>query len=328
MNASVPYILQREKCLLLKKQLSLTRLDKKKLADCLRNYQDTHICLAGSQEKIALLYHDNTWCIPQDKTPSNYIIKLPKPSENSAENEWLCAQIAKAFGLPVAESRLLYVEGIKALAIKRFDRKYSSDNTWLMRLPQEDVCQALGVSPFLKYQRAGGPSLHDIMKFLLGSANPIHDRDVFFCSQVLFWLLANHDGHAKNFSVFIEPAGKYRLTPLYDIQSAYPAIAQEALNAHDINMAMPLISQAAPEYWHQIKRVDFLETAKNVHYSVERAEAILDDMLARVEHVIHQVSSSLPQAFPKHVSEPIFDGMRFMKNKLAAHQKQKQTTLN
>jgi serine/threonine-protein kinase HipA len=306
-----------------KKKIAFKTLDKKSLAGLLRNHQDTQISLAGTQEKIALLYRNNTWCMPQDKTPSNYIIKLPKDSDNSAENEWLCSQIAKAFGLPVAESRLLYVDGIKALAVKRFDRKYSSDNTWLMRLPQEDFCQALGISPFLKYQIAGGPSLHDIMKYLLGSANPIHDRDVFYCSQVLFWLLANHDGHAKNFSVFIEPAGKYRLTPLYDIQSAYPAMAQDILDSHKLRMAMPLTSKAMPKYWHQIKRADFLETAKAVNYSVERAEAILNDMLIRVESVITHVSASLPQAFPKHVSEPIFDGMRFMKNKLAAHQKQK-----
>jgi len=302
-----------------KKKLGFTNLDKKNLANLLRDHQDTHISLAGSQEKIGLLYHNHTWCIPQDKTPTSHIIKLPQNILHSAENEWLCAQIAQAFGLPVAESRLLYVEGIKALAVTRFDRKYSSDNTWLMRLPQEDLCQALGISPYLKYQIAGGPSLHDVMKFLLGSANPIHDRDVFFCSQILFWLLANHDGHAKNFSVFIEPAGKYRLTPLYDIQSAYPAIAQNLLNAHHLKMAMPLKSKASPTHWHQIKRVDFLETAKQINYSVERAEAILDDMLARVNVVIAQVSSSLPQSFPKQVSEPIFDGMRFMKNKLAAH---------
>jgi len=310
-----------------KKQVTFKIIDKKNLAHLLRHHQYEQISLAGSQEKIALLYHNNTWCKPQNKTPSNYIIKLPQNSNNSAENEWICAQIAKAFGLPVAESRLLYVEGIKALAVKRFDRKYSSDNTWLMRLPQEDLCQALGVSPFLKYQITGGPDLHEIMKFLLGSANPIHDRDVFYCAHVLFWLLANHDGHAKNFSVFIEPYGKYRLTPLYDIQSAYPAIAQAALDAHNIKMAMSLESKATPEFWHQIKRADFLETAKNINYSVERAEAILDDMLMRVDSVIHHVSSSLPQAFPKHVSEPIFDGMRYMKNKLAAHQNKKQTSL-
>jgi len=311
-----------------KKKITFETLDKSQLAALLRNKQNVHIALAGTQNKAAFLYHNNTWCKPLDKTPSTHIVKLATDINNRSENEWLCSHIAKAFGLPVAESRLLYIEGIKALAVKRFDRKYSSDNTWIMRLPQEDVCQALGVSPHLKYQIAGGPGIHDIMKFLLGSANPIHDRDVFYCSQVLFWLLANYDGHAKNFSVFIEPAGKYRLTPLYDIQSAYPGIAKETLNAHKLKMAMPLESKRVPYHWHEIKRKDFLETAKAVNYSVERAEAILDDMLARVDSVITQVSSSLPEGFPKYISEPIFDGMRFMKNKLAVHQENKQTTLS
>ena len=74
-------------------------------------------------------------------------------------------------------------------------------NSGAMTLPQEDMCQALGVGPGLKYQADGGPGITDIMQVLLGAENADADRERFIQSQVLFWLLAAIDGHAKNFSL-------------------------------------------------------------------------------------------------------------------------------
>jgi len=154
------------------------------------------------------------------------------------------------------------------------------------------------------------------MRLLLGSAAPVADRDMFYRSQVLFWLLAAIDGHAKNFSVFIEPEGKYRLTPLYDIMSAYPLMAKKQLQEKKIKMAMALQGKNIHYHWHNIQRRHFLETAKAVNYSPERAETILDDMLQQVDSVIEQVSEKLPKKFPSNISQPLFDGMREMKKKL------------
>ncbi|EBA01260.1 HipA protein [Marinobacter sp. ELB17] len=94
-----------------------------------------------------------------------------------------------------------------------------------MRLPQEDFCQTLGVALAIKYESDGGPGIKDGMKLLLGSQQARKDRELFFKAQILFWLLAAIDGHAKNFSLFIEPGSAYRMTPLYDVISAYPLIA-------------------------------------------------------------------------------------------------------
>lgn len=272
--------------------------------------------LSGSQDKTAFLYHHDTWARPRDKTPTSHILKLNQTTPHQLENEWLCLKIAEAFGLPVAHAHLLHFEEVQSLAIKRFDRKYSRDKTWLMRLPTETLCQSLGISSNAKYVKDGGPGIKTTMQFLLGSSNPIHDRDVFYCSQVLFWLLAATDGHAKNFSIFIQPEGKYTLAPLYDISSSYPLIAQKKLQIEEIRMAMPLGKSSKYRNWNQLERGHFLETAKAIHYSVERAEAILDDMLARVDIVIQQVASHLPLNFPKGISEPIFEGIRQVKKKL------------
>lgn len=318
-----------------KKEIKFETLKEKEIATVIRNYQeyplgmkgDTsefRISLAGAQEKSAFLYHKGKWCRPIGDTPTSHIFKLPigmiqhqqMDLRDSCENEWLCSQIAEGFGLPVAKCEILYFENAKVLSVERFDRKLSSDHHWLMRLPQEDICQTLGVSPNLKYQADGGPGIKEVMQVLLGSSNPEEDRDAFFRAQILFWLLAAIDGHAKNFSLFIDPDGKYHLTPLYDIMSAYPLMAKSQLQVQKIKMAMALYGKNIHYHWHNKQRRYFLETAKKVNYSMERAESILEDMLQRVDLVIEQVSSKLSKNFPTAISKPIFAGMKTAKKSL------------
>ncbi|HSW68645.1 MAG TPA: type II toxin-antitoxin system HipA family toxin [Gammaproteobacteria bacterium] len=318
-----------------KNKINAEPLNEKEIASILRGYQtyplgmmdntsEFRISIAGAQEKSAFLYHKQAWCRPLGETPTSHIFKLPigfishqqMDLSASCENEWLCTQITEAFGLPVAKCEILHFEDTKVLAVERFDRKLSQDKTWLMRLPQEDICQALGTSSNLKYQSDGGPGINDIMNLLLGSANPVEDRDMFFRSQVLFWLLAAIDGHAKNFSLFIEPEGKYRLTPLYDIMSAYPLIAKKQLQKQKIKMAMALKGEDNHYHWHNAQRRHFIKTAKDANYSVEKAEAILDEMLSKVDGVIKKLSAQLPPTFPRQISQSIFDGMQSMKQRL------------
>lgn len=316
-------------------QILFQPIKEKEIASILRNTQNDplgmtddsdefRISIAGAQEKTALLYWKGKWNKPIGTTPTTHIFKLPigyiqhqqMDLRNSCENEWLCAQIAEAFGLPVAKCDIQHFENVKALVVERFDRKLASDGSWIMRLPQEDMCQALGISPNLKYQSDGGPGIENIMRLLLGSADPILDRDTFFSTQILFWLLAAIDGHAKNFSIRIEADGKYRLTPLYDIMSAHPLVADKQLHSKKIKMAMALKGKSHHYHWHDIHRRHFLSMAKAANYSVQRAEDILDNMLNKINVVIEQVSDQLPNRFPKKIYGPVFEGMKLAKNKL------------
>lgn len=316
-------------------QMQFHPLKEKEIASILRNTQsyplgmidhsqEFRISIAGAQEKTAFLFLKGSWNRPLSTTPTTHIFKLPigyiehqqMDLRDSCENEWLCTQIAAAFGLPVAPCEIQYFEDVKVLIVERFDRKLSNDGTWIMRLPQEDTCQALGISPNLKYQSDGGPGIENIMRLLLGSADPSKDRDTFFSSQVLFWLLAAIDGHAKNFSIHIEAGGKYRLTPLYDIMSVHPLIANKQLQQKKIKMAMALKGKNNHYLWHDIQRRHFLSMAKNANYSTQRAEELLDNMLEKVDSVIEQVSDKLPKRFPRKIYEPIFEGMKNAKNKL------------
>jgi len=316
-------------------QILFDPLKEKEIASILRNTQnyplgmsdksdEFRISIAGAQEKTAFLYWNGKWNRPLGTTPTTHIFKLPigyiqhqqMDLSDSCENEWLCSQIAEAFGLPVAKCEIAQFEDVKTLIVERFDRKLASDGRWLMRLPQEDTCQALGVSPNLKYQGDGGPGVENIMRLLLGSVEPTNDRDMFFSAQVLFYLLAAIDGHAKNFSLHIEAGGKYRLTPLYDIMSAYPLFAKKQLQAKKIKMAMALKGKNNHYRWYDIQRRHFLNTAKIANYSVQRAEHIIDEMLDKVDEVIQHVSDNLPNKFPSKIYKPIFEGMQEAKHRI------------
>jgi serine/threonine-protein kinase HipA len=279
---------------------------------------DFRISIAGAQEKTALLWHQGQWCRPMGATPTSHIFKPPigyianheMDLSESCENEWLCLEIAKAFGVPTANAQIQQFEEIKVLVVERFDRRWSRDKQWLMRLPQEDMCQALGVSPNLKYQADGGPGIAETMQVLLGSKNANADRAQFFRSQVLFWLLAAPDGHAKNFSLFIEPGGSYRLTPLYDVMSAYPLMQNQSMSKQKIKMAMALKGTSKNNYhWLNIQPRHYLSTAKAINFSQKQAQFILEEMLNQTYHVANQVSDRLPSDFPVHISEPILEGM-------------------
>jgi len=315
------------------KRIEGTALTDAQIVGILKNYrtaplgmnqeedQDFRISIAGTQEKTALLWHDNSWRRPIGTTPTTHILKLPigkiehsgMDLSESCENEWLCLKIAEAFGLPVCQAEISVFEDAKALVVKRFDRRPGDE--WIIRLPQEDLCQALGVSPNLKYENDGGPGIQSIMKFLLQSRDAKHDRELFFKSQVLFWLLAAIDGHAKNFSVFIEPEGRYRLTPLYDIISAYPLMANRQLEANKIKMAMALYGKNRHYHWHSIQPRHFQSTAKHSGFNLKTANKLTDQILDTVDDAISNVMSSLPDNIPNQIADSIFTGMRKQRNR-------------
>ncbi|UAN45989.1 type II toxin-antitoxin system HipA family toxin [Serratia sp. JSRIV001] len=287
----------------------------------IEDVEDFRISLAGAQEKTALLYLENRWCLPIAATPTTHIIKLPIGKieshsnsidlSDSVENEYLCALVAKEFGLSVPHCFIMQVGDIKALAVERFDRRYASDGSWIMRLPQEDFCQVLNVPSARKYENQGGPGISEIMEYLLGSVTAEKDRYNFMKAQVLFWLLAATDGHAKNFSVFIEADGRFRLTPLYDILSVYPVFAGRGLHPKDAKLAMGLKGSKGKKYAiEQIFPRHFFHTAKAVGFERAAMEGILTELAESVDTVIERVTQLLPAGFPPAISNAILKGLK------------------
>jgi len=278
--------------------------------------EDFRISLAGTQEKTALLRYKNRWQRPHGSTPSSHILKLPLgvtprglDLTTSLENEWLCTQLLQAFGVSAAKADILAFGRQKVLAVERFDRALSRQG-WLIRLPQEDFAQAAGVHPDQKYEEHGGPGIRWILDQLLGSVAAAADRADFFRTQVLFWMLAAIDGHAKNFSVFIQERGEFRLTPRYDVLSAYPVMGRKAgqIPAQKAKMAMAVWGKNRHYRWSEIRREHFLKTASDC--KLPDAAMIVDGLIEAAARAIDKVARRLPAKFPMQVADPIFDGLR------------------
>jgi len=291
------------------------------------------ISIAGAQEKTALLWLNDQWCLPHGATPTTHIFKLPLgPVGNlgfdmseSVENEWLCSRILHAYGLPVAATQVLQFEDMKVLAVERFDRMWwdnGKGQRWLLRLPQEDMCQATGTPPHLKYESDGGPGVRTIMKLLATSRNADRDRRTFFQAQVLFWMLRATDGHAKNFSIFLRPGGTYELAPLYDVLSAYPIIGtgKNQLSPFKAKMAMAVRSKNAHWVMRDTVRRHWLAVGAEhgvVASDGREADVVLDEMVAQTPEVVRTVRALLPDRFPIHVADSILNGLQAAANKLA-----------
>jgi serine/threonine-protein kinase HipA len=235
------------------------------------------------------------------------------------ENEWLCAQIVAAYGLSVARCEIARFDEQKVLIVERFDRRLSSDATWIVRLPQEDMCQATGTSALHKYESDGGPGIEAIMEILAGSARAATDRRNFFATQLVFWLLAATDGHAKNFSIAHLPGNRYESTPLYDVLSAHPITGSGAgrLAAQKVKLAMAVRSKNVHYLLNQIQRRHWVAEGQRVGFSAAYVDTLIDRLTAQTETVIDTVSSQLPADFPLDVADAVFDGMRRLNRKLA-----------
>jgi serine/threonine-protein kinase HipA len=291
------------------------------------DYDELRISLAGAQEKTALLLHEGNWHRPLGATPSTHIFKLPlgrvgnmqADFTTSVENEWLCAQIVAAYGLPVAACEIASFEDQKALIVERFDRRMAHAGTHWLRLPQEDCCQGLGVPPAVKYEADGGPGIKAILDLLLGAQDAAADRLTFFKAQLVFWLLCATDGHAKNFSLAIEPQGRYRLTPLYDVLSAHPILGHGAnqLAPERARMAMAALGQNRHYEWSRILRRHWVSTARACGIAEDVAQAMIDELVANTPAVIDRVTATIPTTFPTDVADAVFAGMRAAARKLA-----------
>ena len=178
-----------------------------------------------------------------------------------------------------------------------------------MRLPQEDFCQAMGISSSQKYQSDGGLGIIDCLNLLNASSNR-KDRATFFKTQIFFWLVAAIDGHGKNFSVFLEPENTYRMTPLYDVLSAFPVMTKKALQPQKIKMAMALKGKNTHWKWKEIQPRHFVSTAEFVKYPSNKAASHYEYFVDNVENAIAQVEGKIPNTFPPYVAEAIFSGLR------------------
>jgi len=277
--------------------------------------EEFRISLAGAQEKTAFLFWKKKWHVPHGITATTHIMKpqigkLPSGIDltRSVENEYLCLKLTDAFGLPTTKTAIEDFKGKRVLVVERFDRHWTADKR-LLRLPQEDCCQSLSVPPSRKYESEGGPGIVSILDLLKGSDDPEADRRLFLKAQIMFWLLGAIDGHAKNFSVFLKAAGRFRLTPLYDVMSVQPALDAGQLQRKQMKMALA-VGQNRHYVVTEIMPRHFEQTAAKSGIPASVVRSIFDEILESGQAAISKVLDDLPAAFPEKLTESIMGGLR------------------
>ena len=224
---------------------------------------------------------------------------------NSVENEHFCLELERAFDLPAAKSEIAEFDGKRTLVVERFDRLWTRDKR-LLRVPQEDCCQALSVPPSLKYENQGGPGIVQVEELLKGSDAPGPDQIAFFKAQVIFWLIGATDGHAKNFSIRLAPGGRFALAPLYDVLSAQPSLDAGQIRRNQMKLAMA-VGKSRHYGIHTISARHFIETAHQSRLPID-PRTVLEEVADTAARAIETTMNMLPARFPSEVAASIANG--------------------
>ena len=272
------------------------------------------ISLAGAQDKTALLCHKGTWMVPVGTTPTTHILKPQigmvqtaygeMDLTESVQTEHVCMELCRALGLAGAQTEILELDDdLLVLSIERFDRRFDG-NGRLLRLPQEDICQALGILPTGKYESDGGPGIGDCLDLLKSSDHPDTDRRAFMKAQIVFWLIGATDGHAKNFSLFLGPQGRFRLTPLYDILSTQWQHDRRQIPRNAFRLAMAIgdkrrykVTEIAPRHFEQ--------TAKRAGFPIEALREVMGEIVSELPRASEVLTAQLDERVPKAMAEAI-----------------------
>lgn len=235
--------------------------------------------LAGTQPKTALLLKNGRWGIPSGRLPTTHILKPPTGHFGGhAENEHICLMLARSLGLPTAQSKVMRFKDEIAIVIERYDRQHKGND--VVRVHQEDICQALGIMPTKKYQNEGGPSAYTIVELLRTySTDRQEDLDTFIAAMGFNWLIAGTDAHAKNFSLLLR-GRRVRLAPLYDIASILP---YGDVDLQKVELAMKIggeykLNHIALRQWQKFAREMRIEPNELIELLVAMAKRIPDEV--------------------------------------------------
>lgn len=254
--------------------------------------------LAGAQPKIALYLDEGKkrWGIPSGHMPTTHILKPATGAfDGLAENEHFCLRLAKECGFPTASSKVEYFGDCPVIVVERYDRLRQAEG--VVRIHQEDFCQALGRSPQQKYQNEGGPSASEILVLIRQySSNQGEDEQRFIDALILGWLIGATDAHAKNFSVLIAAGTQVRLAPLYDISSALPYPKQVDLRR--ANLAMKIggayrLREIGKRNWEKLA-VENKINAKTLHTRIGQLMEVIPQKCRLVADTMVQEGISHP----------------------------------
>ncbi|OAF07596.1 type II toxin-antitoxin system HipA family toxin [Bradyrhizobium neotropicale] len=260
--------------------------------------------LAGAQPKTALLLKKGQWGIPSGRVPTTHILKPPTGHfDGHAENEHICLRLARDLGLPVADTGVMRFKNEIAIVVERYDRHVSGND--IIRVHQEDICQAMGILPTRKYQNEGGPTPSDVVELLrTHSTDRAADVETFVNALGFNWLIGGTDAHAKNYSLLLASGPHVRLAPLYDVASILP---YKDIDLRKIKLAMKVggeykLDQIGLRQWQKFARETRVDADELVASLVSMAKQIPDlvaDIHARAKkeglenEIVERLASAL-----------------------------------
>ena len=203
--------------------------------------------------------------------------------EAQVENEHFCLSVLGRLGLPVAQSHVQSFDGEIAIVVERYDRLVTE--TGVVRIHQEDFCQALGVMPDRKYQNEGGPGLRDIISLIREvSESPQEDVQTLIDATIFNWIVGGSDAHAKNFSLLLSAGGRARLAPIYDVARVLPYAPQ--VQFQDVKLAMKIggeyrLSEINMRHWSRFaeeNRIDVDQVRERISLIADQLPDVSSDV--------------------------------------------------
>jgi serine/threonine-protein kinase HipA len=244
-----------------------------------------------------LLLEGNRWGIPSGRLPTTHILKPPTGAfDGHAENEHICLMLARSLGLPAVQSQVMKFGDQIAIVIERYDRQRQGND--IVRVHQEDICQALGIMPTKKYQNEGGPSPAAIVE-LLRAASTDREADVatFAAALAFNWLIGGTDAHAKNYSLLLS-GPQVRLAPLYDVASFLP---YDKFDKRKVKLVMKIggdykLDQIGLRQWQKFAREMRLD-----------ADAFLARLTLTAKQLPDEVSTAKERARGQGLDAPVME---------------------
>lgn len=253
--------------------------------------------LAGAQPKTALLLQNDRWGIPSGRIPTTHILKPPTGHfDGHAENEHICLMLARNLGLPAAQSKVRRFKDEVAIVVERYDRQQKGND--IIRVHQEDTCQALGIMPTKKYQNEGGPSATNIIDLLRTySTDRDTDLDTFVTALGFNWLIAGTDAHAKNYSLLLS-GPDVRLAPLYDIASILP---YDEVDLRKAKLAMKIGGE------YKVELIGLRQWRKFARDVRTNADQLIEVLISMAKHLPDEVAVARALAREEGLNNALID---------------------
>lgn len=266
------------------------------------------LSLAGVQNKLPVYMEESKFYLAHGARASSHILKPPIDKvDHSVENEVFCMKLAAELGLPAASAQF-WPDPTPLFLTERYDRSRLSENK-LIRLHQEDFCQALGFGSNRKYESEGGPTL----KLCFALVNQYSSSPALDKQRLLQWvvfnnLIGNNDAHGKNISLLLLKEG-IKLAPFYDLLSTaiYPGISQK--------LAMKVGGENRPDW---IRRDHWERLAADANVGVRAVFTVADELVEKWPETFIKTRNELA-AGPGNYA--VVDKIKIHSDKMIAHLK-------